>query len=67
MQSTLLTNLLNERETARALRVSVATVRRWRWVKQGPVYRKIGNRVYYTPEDLRAFIDAARVEPAKAD
>jgi len=59
-------NLLNEREAARLLGVSVATVRRWRWLRMGPVYRKIGARVLYDTADLRAFVDARRVEPAEA-
>ncbi|MBM3763410.1 MAG: helix-turn-helix domain-containing protein [Acidobacteria bacterium] len=59
-------NLLNEREAARQLGVSVATIRRWRWLKQGgPIYRKIGARVLYDPGDLRAFVDARRVVPAE--
>lgn len=48
--------LLNEHETADYLNVSVATMRRWRLLKQGPVFRKLGACVRYRPEDIEAFI-----------
>jgi predicted DNA-binding transcriptional regulator AlpA len=51
--------LLNEREVARRLGVSVATTRRWRMEGQGPRYVKVSkSAVRYRPEDLRAYLDA---------
>ena len=44
--------LLNEREVAVITGLSVASVRRWRLIRQGPKYLKIGSAVRYKPEDL---------------
>jgi hypothetical protein len=51
-----ITQLLNDYEVAEALAVSVATVRRWRLLRQGPMYIKIGAAVRYKPEDLTAWL-----------
>lgn len=53
-----LIHLLNEHEVAAMLGVSVATVRRWRLLRTGPVYIKIGASVRYAPESLAQFIGA---------
>ena len=50
--------LLNEHEVAATLRVSVATVRRWRLLRQGPQYIKIGAAVRYRPECVSAFLES---------
>ncbi|MBI4910803.1 MAG: DNA-binding protein [Acidobacteria bacterium] len=50
------TELLNEFEVAKALRVSIATVRRWRLLRQGPRYLKIGASVRYTSQALVMFL-----------
>ncbi len=52
------TRLLNEHETADRLHVSVATVRRWRLLRQGPKYFKIGASVRYKPEDIAVWLDS---------
>lgn len=49
-------HLLDEHEIATMLGVSVATVRRWRLLRRGPRYRKIGASVRYQPEDLAAWL-----------
>ena len=46
-------------ETANLLGVSVATVRRWRLLSQGPRFRKFGGAVRYMPEDIEAFIQGS--------
>ena len=46
-------------ETADILGVSVATVRRWRLLKQGPKFRKFGGAVRYMPEDIEAYIQGS--------
>jgi transcriptional regulator with XRE-family HTH domain len=51
-------SLLDERDVADRLNVSVATVRRWRLFKTGPKFLKIGAAVRYRPEDLAAFLDS---------
>jgi predicted DNA-binding transcriptional regulator AlpA len=49
-------NLLNEHDVARITGLSVASVRRWRLLKQGPKYLKIGASVRYRPEDISAWL-----------
>ena len=51
-----LTTLLNEYDVARITGLSVASVRRWRFLKQGPKYLKIGSAVRYRPEDITAWL-----------
>lgn len=41
------TGLLNEREVASYLKISVASVRRWRLLRTGPKFVKIGAAVRY--------------------
>lgn len=53
-----LIHLLNEYEVAEALGVSVATVRRWRLLRSGPRYLKIGTSVRYKAEDLATFVES---------
>ncbi len=50
--------LIDEREVARVMSMSLASVRRWRIVGQGPKYLKIGSSVRYKSEDVRAFIES---------
>ena len=48
--------LLDEKQLARALNISVASARRWRMLHQGPRYLKVGASVRYRPEDLDAWL-----------
>jgi predicted site-specific integrase-resolvase len=50
-----LDRLLNEKEAAEILGISVKTARRWRWAGKGPIFRRIGACVRYHPADLEAF------------
>lgn len=50
--------LLNEHDVARITGLSVASVRRWRQLKQGPKYIKLGSAVRYKPEEVSAWLDA---------
>jgi predicted DNA-binding transcriptional regulator AlpA len=54
--SNILEALLNEHAVARILGVSLASVRRWRLLRQGPKYIKIGSSVRYKPEDLASWL-----------
>ena len=56
--SKVLIHLLNEHEVAEMLGVSVATVRRWRLLKQGPRYLKLGALCKYRVEDITAWLDS---------
>ena len=53
--------LLNEHEVARITGLSVASVRRWRLLQQGPKYIKIGSAVRYRTEDVRVWLDTRPV------
>jgi len=52
-----LETLLNEHDVARITGLSVASVRRWRLLRQGPKYIKIGAAVRYKPEDVSAWLE----------
>lgn len=54
------TRHLNQIELARRWRISERTLERWRWLKQGPAYLKIGGRVAYRLEDIEAYEGAQR-------
>jgi excisionase family DNA binding protein len=49
-------NLLTESDVAERLRVSLASVRRWRLEKRGPTFLKVGSLVRYRPEDLESWV-----------
>jgi predicted DNA-binding transcriptional regulator AlpA len=51
-------SLLDEREVARWIRVSVATLRYWRAEGKGPRYRKIGQLVRYAPSDVHEWLNS---------
>jgi predicted DNA-binding transcriptional regulator AlpA len=48
--------LLNEHDVARITSLSLASVRRWRLLRQGPRYLKIGSAVRYKPEDVASWL-----------
>jgi predicted DNA-binding transcriptional regulator AlpA len=50
--------LLTECEVAKITGMSLASVRRWRLLKQGPKYLKIGAAVRYKPEDILAWLES---------
>jgi len=45
----------NQVDLARRWNVSPRTLERWRWLKQGPQYLRVGGRVLYRLEDIEAF------------
>lgn len=49
--------LLNEHDVARITGLSVASVRRWRLMNQGPRYLKVGSSVRYRQEDIFAWLE----------
>ena len=49
-------SLINEHDVARITGLSVASVRRWRLLRQGPKYLKIGAAVRYRPEDVSVWL-----------
>ena len=56
--------LLNERDVARIIGLSISSVRRWRVHQQGPKYLKVGGAVRYRPADLQTYLDS---RPAGGD
>ena len=59
MNQNLAEPLLTEGEAAGILRVSLTSLRRWRRLGSGPVFRKLGRTVRYRPADLSDFIASA--------
>ena len=54
-----LSQLLNEHGVSGLLGVSVATVRRWRLLRQGPKFIKVGKAsVRYRPEDVTTWLQS---------
>jgi predicted DNA-binding transcriptional regulator AlpA len=53
-----LETLLNEHDVARMTGLSVASVRRWRLLRQGPKYLKIGSAVRYRLEDIFTWLES---------
>jgi len=51
-------SFLNEQEVSKHLNVSIATLRRWRLEKRGPMFVKVGSLVRYRPEDLDSWVAA---------
>jgi excisionase family DNA binding protein len=51
-----MSNLMTETEVAKRLNVSLASVRRWRLERRGPVFLKVGALVRYRPEDLDTWL-----------
>jgi predicted DNA-binding transcriptional regulator AlpA len=58
MASNVVEQLLNEHDVARITGLSVASVRRWRLLRQGPTYIKIGAAVRYRPVDIDTWLEA---------
>ena len=56
MEATSISKLLNEHDVARITGLSVASVRRWRLLRQGPQYLKLGSAVRYRAEDISAWL-----------
>lgn len=53
---------LNQAELAARFRVSPRTLERWRWLKTGPTYVKLGGKVVYALEDVEAYERRRRAE-----
>ena len=52
--------LLDEYAVAKFYGVSVATIRRWRWLHAGPTFHKIGALCRYRMDDLEAYLRSTR-------
>ncbi len=58
MSEQLAVPLIDEREAARLLNVSVPTLRRWRLLRQGPPFRKLGALVRYDQRSVESWLAA---------
>ena len=54
---------LNQIDLSRRWSISPRTLERWRWLKSGPRYLKIGGRVVYRLADVEAF-ETAQIKNA---
>jgi hypothetical protein len=50
--------LLTEHDVSKQLRVSLGSLRRWRMIRQGPPFLKVGPLVRYRSEDVEAWLSA---------
>jgi predicted DNA-binding transcriptional regulator AlpA len=55
--------LLNEHEVSKICAIQVATLRKWRTLRRGPRFLKIGALVRYRPDDISAWIDSQAAVP----
>jgi hypothetical protein len=46
---------LNQVQLSRRWNISPRTLERWRWLKSGPMYLKIGGRVLYRVQDVEQY------------
>jgi hypothetical protein len=58
--NTHLEGLLDEHAVAKFYGVSVATIRRWRWLHTGPTFHKIGALCRCRMTDLEAYLRSTR-------
>src|SRR5262249_7133320 len=58
---------LSEREVARQLGLSVATVRAWRVQRKGPRFVRFGRAVRYRQSDIDQFVRTSLVETDRRD
>ena len=54
---------LDQTQLAARWNISPRTLERWRWLNQGPAFLKIGRRVAYQLEDVKAYEAARRRAP----
>jgi excisionase family DNA binding protein len=57
------TQALTDREAAKLLGLSVATLRAWRLRRRGPRYVRFGRAVRYLAADIERFIEASGIDP----
>jgi len=53
--------LLNEREVAELLNIKVSTLRKWRLLKRGVAFVRVGRAIRYAAADVEQFIASQHV------
>ena len=59
-----LTSLLTEKDVSQVTGMSLASIRRWRLLRQGPRYIKLNSAVRYRAEDINSWLES---RPAGGD
>jgi hypothetical protein len=54
--------LLDENTVAKLLNVSVATLRRWRMLRKGPDFSRVGGHIRYRPSSVEQYITSCSVK-----
>jgi hypothetical protein len=57
---------LTQSELAQRWRISPRTLERWRWLKTGPSYTKLGGKVVYAASDIEVYERRRRAEISTA-
>jgi hypothetical protein len=65
LTNSLLDGWLPEKETARQLRKSTRTLKRWRDKRTGPPYRQVGRDFLYHVEATREWLAGGLVKPPR--
>lgn len=55
--------VVNEKTAGEMLDLQVSTLQKWRWLRKGPKYLKLGRRVVYRLQDLEDFLERHSVSP----
>ncbi len=56
--------LLTDDEAAHLLALSVATLKKWRRIRRGPRYYRLGSAIRYRREDLESFLSGSAANPS---
>jgi hypothetical protein len=56
LRGEIMASLMTEQEVSKRLNVSLASLRRWRLLRRGPAFVKVGSLVRYSPENLEAWL-----------
>ena len=56
----------NEAETAEQLNVAIATLRKWRALRKGPPWVKVGRQVIYADQSRETWLRGQEVVPVHA-
>ncbi|MGJ5180399.1 helix-turn-helix transcriptional regulator [Bradyrhizobium oligotrophicum] len=59
--------LINPEKVAEALNLRPQTLTAWRTLGKGPIFVKVGKRVFYRKADIEAWLGAQRREPVRAN
>lgn len=64
-EDSVLGDYLSRDQLAKQLNVTVRTLARWKWGRQGPASITLGGRVYYKRADVEAWLESLKQEGAR--